>query len=75
MLRPRESRELRLISRDATIDPPAALTHAHDVFGNSVATAVFVSNADTPTIDSFTRLQLWTIRFAITMTNGPTSAP
>src|SRR5205823_5663040 len=41
MLRPRESRELRLISCNVTVTPSAALTWAHDVFGNAIATATF----------------------------------
>jgi hypothetical protein len=45
MLRPRESRELRLISSQITVVPDAVLTWAHDVFGNAVATAAFPSPA------------------------------
>jgi len=41
MLRPRESRELRLLSSNVKVTPSAAVTWAHDVFGNAVATAVF----------------------------------
>jgi len=40
MLRPRESRELRLVSHAVTVTPDATVTWAHDVFGNAVATAV-----------------------------------
>jgi Bacterial transglutaminase-like N-terminal region len=39
MLRPRESRELHLISSQITVRPDAILTWARDVFGNAVATA------------------------------------
>jgi transglutaminase-like putative cysteine protease len=52
MLRPRESRELRLISHALTIAPIAAMTWAHDVFGNAVAVATFSTMASTLVIDS-----------------------
>ena len=58
MLRPRESRDLRLISSELVTDPPATVTFAHDVFGNSVATAHFNVLADRLTIDCVTRLTL-----------------
>ena len=58
MLRPRESRDLRLISSDVTVTPAAVMTWAQDVFGNAVATAVFQSMADTLVIDSVVELQL-----------------
>jgi len=58
MLRPRESRDLRLVSNEVTIDPPAALTWSQDVFGNSVAVATFAAAADTLAIDSVTHLLL-----------------
>ena len=58
MLRPRESRELRLVSSDVTVTPAAVVTWAHDVFGNAVATASFQSMADHLVIDSVAVLQL-----------------
>ena len=58
MLRPRESRDLRLISGELVTDPPATVTFAHDVFGNSVATAHFNVLADRLTIDCVTQLSL-----------------
>ena len=54
MLRPRESRDLRLISSDVTVTPDAVVTWAHDVFGNAVATASFQTLADNLVIDSVT---------------------
>ena len=39
MLRPRESRDLRLISSNVTVTPAPVVTWAQDVFGNAVATA------------------------------------
>ncbi len=58
MLRPRESRDLRLISSEVTVSPPAVVSWAHDVFGNAVATAVFQGMADHLVIDSFAELEL-----------------
>jgi len=58
MLRPRESRELRLISSSVTITPHADLTWAHDVFGNTIATATFQKTAASLVIASVAELQL-----------------
>ena len=58
MLRPRESRDLRLISSEIIVTPAATITWAQDVFGNSVATATFQSMADNLVIDSVVELQL-----------------
>lgn len=58
MLRPRENRDLQLISSDVTTTPAAAVTWAHDVFGNAVATATFQTMTDTLVIDSAAELQL-----------------
>jgi transglutaminase-like putative cysteine protease len=58
MLRPRESRELRLISSTVTVTPHAALTWAHDVFGNAIATAMFQMTASNLVIASVAELQL-----------------
>ena len=58
ILRPRESRDLRLISHDVAVTPEAELNWAHDVFGNSVAMATFRTSADTLVIDSVADLHL-----------------
>jgi transglutaminase-like putative cysteine protease len=58
MLRPRESRDLHLISSDITVAPAATVIWAHDVFGNAVATATFQTLADHVVIDSVAELQL-----------------
>ena len=58
MLRPREIRDLRLISSDVIVTPAATITWAQDVFGNSVATATFQSMADNLVVDSVVELQL-----------------
>jgi len=52
MLRPRESRDLRLISSNVAVMAAAAVTWAHDVFGNAVAMATFQTMADSLVIDS-----------------------
>jgi transglutaminase-like putative cysteine protease len=58
MLRPRESRDLRLISSAVTVAPAAQVTWGHDVFGNAVATAVFQGATDSLVIDSVVELEL-----------------
>jgi transglutaminase-like putative cysteine protease len=58
MLRPRETRELRLFSHDLFITPTATVTWAHDVAGNAVATAVFDSPTDHLVIESRASLEL-----------------
>lgn len=58
MLRPRESRELRVISNHIALTPPATVSWAHDVFGNAVATATFHAGSDHLMIESTTELQL-----------------
>ena len=57
-LRPRESRDLILISSEIAVSPTGALTWAHDVFGNSVATVVFPVLTDSLTIEAVTELEL-----------------
>ena len=58
MLRPRESRDLRLISSEIKVTPAGALTWAHDVFGNTVATVTFSVMSDVLAIDATTELEL-----------------
>jgi transglutaminase-like putative cysteine protease len=58
MLRPRESRDVRLISSTLTLTPTATLTWAQDVSGNAVATATFDGMAESLLIDSVTEIQL-----------------
>jgi transglutaminase-like putative cysteine protease len=58
MLRPRESRDLRLISIDLTVTPAAIVTWAYDVAGNAVATASFQAMTDRLVIDSVAALEL-----------------
>lgn len=65
LLRPRESRELRLASMDLVTTPPSTLTWAHDVFGNAVATATFAAPAETLVIDSLVRLALDSVAWPV----------
>ena len=59
ILRPRENRDLRLISRPMLpVTPEPVVTWAHDVFGNAVATATFQTVTDNLVIDSVAELQL-----------------
>ncbi len=58
MLRPRESRSLRLISHEVEVRPAATVTWAQDVFGNTVATAAFCESSDRLVIDSIAELEL-----------------
>jgi transglutaminase-like putative cysteine protease len=65
MLRPRESRDLRLISSNVTVTPAAQVTWAQDVFGNAVATAAFQTMSDTLVIDSIAELELSAVAWPI----------
>lgn len=58
MLRPPESRDLRLVSHDLTITPVAVPTWAHDVFGNAIAVATFTTTTDLLVIDSVANISL-----------------
>ncbi len=58
MLRPRETRELRLFSHDLSITPTATVTWAHDVAGNAIATVVFDGPTDHLVIESRASVEL-----------------
>ncbi len=58
MLRPRESRTLRLLTHRLELTPAATVTWANDVAGNAVATATFLAPSNTLVIDSFVALEL-----------------
>ena len=58
MLRPRETRELRLFSHNLSITPAATVTWAHDVAGNAIATAIFDAPTDHLVIESRASLEL-----------------
>lgn len=65
MLRPRESRDLRLISNDVVVTPGAVVKWAHDVYGNAVATATFQTMTDTLVIESAAEIELHTTAWPI----------
>ena len=65
VLRPRESRDLRLTAFELTLTPAATVTWAHDVFGNAVATATFQTMADTLVISSVADLQLEAVAWPV----------
>jgi Bacterial transglutaminase-like N-terminal region len=65
MLRPRESRELRLISSQITVTPAPLLAWAHDVFGNAVVTATFQMTATNLVIASAAKLQLTAVAWPV----------
>ena len=59
LLRPRESRDLRLLASEIVMAPTAAATTwAEDVFGNAVAVATFEGMTDGRTIESKVELEL-----------------
>ncbi len=58
MLRPRKSRDLRVISSEINVTPAGVLTWAQDVFGNAVATDAFSAMTDVLAIDAATELEL-----------------
>jgi transglutaminase-like putative cysteine protease len=58
IVRPRESRDLRLLTNVVTVTPPATVSWAQDVFGNAVATASFQTLSDQLVVDSVAELQL-----------------
>jgi len=58
MMRPRESRDLRLLSNAVTLWPDATVTWAYDVAGNAVATATFGASTDRLVVESVSRVEL-----------------
>ena len=76
MLRPRESRELQLMSHELKVSPDASIAWAHDVSGNAVATASFTDKTDALRIESHLELNLtgnpWPIfNIAVSALNYP----
>ena len=65
MLRPRESRDLRLTSSDLVVTPTAVVTWAQDVFGNAVATAAFQTMTGALLIDSVAEVELSTAAWPV----------
>lgn len=65
MLRPREGRDLRLLSSHVTITPDATLAWSQDVAGNAIAMASFRAMTDHLSIDSVTKLELEAARMPV----------
>lgn len=65
MLRPRESRDLRVITSELLVTPEATVTWAQDVFGNAVATAGFPTMTDTLIIDSRVTIELHALAWPV----------
>ncbi|QIB36360.1 transglutaminase family protein [Ancylobacter pratisalsi] len=65
MLRPRESRELRLGSMELIVEPEAMVTWAHDVAGNMVATATFHAMTDRLMIESISEIELDAVEWPV----------
>lgn len=60
MVRPRETRDLRLISSDLFMTPVPNIKWGEDIFGNAVATASFRQTTDHLLIDAGSELELCT---------------
>ena len=58
MLRPRETRELRLLGHTLSISPTATVIWAHDVAGNTIATAVFGGLTENLLVESRATVEL-----------------
>jgi transglutaminase-like putative cysteine protease len=58
MLRPRETRDLRLMSHTLGVTPSAVVTWAQDVLGNAVGVATFATMTDVLAIDSLADILL-----------------
>ncbi|WP_407519067.1 transglutaminase family protein [Methylobacterium oryzisoli] len=58
MLRPRESRDVRLVASIMTLTPDATVSWANDVFGNAVALATFSQPSDALVIESVAQVVL-----------------
>ena len=58
MLRPRETRELKLMSFDLEVAPEARIDWSHDVAGNAIATASFGNLSDVLVVRSRATIEL-----------------
>ena len=61
MLRPRDSRDLRLIGTNLNFSPTASLHWIHDVFGNPIAIASFTEPAATGRFPKLSREEAYMI--------------
>ena len=65
MLRPRESRDLHLLSNVVTVMPEGTVNWSTDVYGNAIATVTFGETSDTLVIDSLSHICLTAVPFPI----------
>jgi len=65
LLRPREGRDLRLLSNLVHISPLSELTWAQDVFGNSVAMASFAGSTDRLVVESSSEVELTSVAWPV----------
>lgn len=65
MLRPREGRDLKLVSSTVQVNPAATVTWSHDVASNVIATATFAGMTDTLVIDSTADVDLTAMRWPV----------
>ncbi|GAB5415814.1 MAG: transglutaminase family protein [Congregibacter sp.] len=65
MLRPRESRKLRLLKHELSCSPSASTSWAQDVRGNAVATTTFREPSDILIIDSYAEVILDTEQWPV----------
>ena len=65
MVRPRESRDLRLVSSDLLVTPVFDIKWAQDIFGNAVATASFRQMTDQLVIDAVAELELYSMDWPV----------
>lgn len=65
MLRPRESRDVRLLSNTLEMTPAASVSWTNDVFGNAVVTAGFADPSDGLTIESRATVELGAVPWPV----------
>ncbi|MDR7040494.1 transglutaminase-like putative cysteine protease [Methylobacterium sp. BE186] len=65
MLRPREARDLRLLSSDIRVTPDAAVSWANDVAGNAVAIVTFGASSDMLVIDSVAHVEILALTYPV----------
>ncbi|HCK20425.1 MAG TPA: transglutaminase [Thalassospira sp.] len=65
MLRPREVRDIRLVSFDVTMNPETELIWTHDVADNAIATANFKEKTDYLEIVSRSRIEMNTTQWPV----------
>lgn len=65
LLRPRESRDLKLISNTVTLNVASTVTWSQDVFGNSVASASFHAMSSSLVVESVSELELYAAHWPV----------